>query len=433
MVICSDEELADRIRSLAAHIDAAMCEWLELVADFDGREAWGEYGALSCAHWLSWYCSISIRTAREHVRVARALGAFPLTTRLFRAGALSYSKVRAITRVGDVTDEADLLAIARDASAAQLDRTVRSYSRCVRSAQPDVERRFVALDEDEDGTWVLRGRLGAEEAAVVARALESLETFAEEPADGGSAEPPAPDVALQSRGERVADALVAMAGSVIAGGAREQPGGARAEVMVHVDVEALAGDATPGRCEVDGGGSLAAETARRLCCDAGIVVSTHRQGRVLDVGRRRRSIPPALARALRARDGGCQFPGCLRHRFVDAHHITHWARGGHTNLDNLVLLCRHHHRLVHEGGFTLERGRDGAIAVLTPERRRLTAVPRNRRGACADVTRNHRLRGVDPGPAALLPMGDGRRLDLGLAVEALLDLTPQASGPARGP
>jgi hypothetical protein len=283
----------------------------------------------------------------------------------------------------------------------------------------------VSLDADDDGTWVLRGRLGAEEAAVV---KEALRRFVEE--TGGSAEPAEDPESVPSIGERTADALVAMADGALAGGAE---GRSRPEVTVLVDVEALAADdSAPGRCEIEGGTPLANETARRLCCDAGIVVSTHRNGKVLDVGRRRRTISPALQRALRTRDGCCQFPGCSNHRFVDAHHIKHWARGGDTSLDNLVLLCRHHHRLVHEGGFTLERGRDGAIVVLTPNRRRISAVPRNRRGDCTQVARTNRQRGLDPRADSLLPT-DGGPFDLDLAVDAMLWFRQPPSDRPNGP
>jgi hypothetical protein len=424
MVQLSNDALGDRISSLAAHIDAALCEWLELVAEFDRREAWAEWGMSSCAHWLAWTCSLSLRTAREHARVAGRLAAFPLTAAAFRRGELSYSKVRAITRVEDVTRESELVELARAASAAQLDRIVRAHARCVEAERPDVRRRFVSLDPDDDGTWVLRGRLGAEEAAVV---QEALREFAE--SEPGSAEPPEDAESAPTVGERTADALVAVAGRALARGSA--PAG-RPEVTVLVDVEALAAeDSAPGRCELEGGAPLATETARRLCCDAGIVVSTHRNGKVLDVGRRRRTISPALQRALRARDGCCQFPGCTNHRFVDAHHIKHWARGGDTSLDNLVLLCGHHHRLVHEGGFTLERASDGAIVVLTPSRRRLAAVPRNRRGDCTQVARTNRQRGVEPAAGSLAPT-DGGPFDLDLAVDAMLWFTrppDQASGP----
>jgi Domain of unknown function (DUF222)/HNH endonuclease len=424
MVQLSNDALGDRISSLAAHIDAALCEWLELVAEFDRREAWAEWGMSSCAHWLAWTCSLSLRTAREHVRVAGRLAAFPLTAAAFRRGELSYSKVRAVTRVEDVSREAELVDLARAASAAQLDRIVRAYARCVEVERPDVRRRFVSLDPDDDGTWVLRGRLGAEEAAVVQEALGRFAEF-----ERGSAEPPEDAESAPTVGERTADALVAMAGRAVAGGSGPAR---RPEVTVLVDVEALAAeDSAPGRSELEGGTPLATETARRLCCDAGIVVSTHRNGKVLDVGRRRRTISPALQRALRARDGCCQFPGCTNHRFVDAHHIKHWARGGDTSLENLVLLCGHHHRLVHEGGFTLERARDGAVVVLTPSRRRIAAVPRNRRGDCTQVVRTNRRRGLEPAARSLLPT-DGGPFDLDLAVDAMLWFTrppDQASGP----
>jgi hypothetical protein len=438
MVLYSDEALGERICSLAAHIDAALCNWLELVAEYDRREAWADWGMRSCAHWLAFTCSLSLRTAREHVRVAGRLGDFPRTADAFRRGELSYSKVRAITRVEDVSREADLVDLARAASAAQLDRIVRAYARSVAAERPDVRRRFVSLDEDDDGTWVVRGRIGAEEAAVVNAALAALRSFADEPPEvgaDGSAEPLPPEDQETAPGmaERTADALVAMAAAALAGGSAARAASGRPEVTVLVDVEALSLDgAAPGRCELDGGAALAAETARRLCCDAGIIVSTHRHGEVLDVGRRRRTISPALNRALRARDGCCQFPGCTNHRFVDAHHIRHWAHGGDTSLDNLVLLCRHHHRLVHEGGYTLERGRDGEISVLTPYRRRLTAVPRNRRGDCTQVARANRRHGVDPLAQSLLPT-DGGPLDLGLAVDAVHWFTRPPTDPARGP
>jgi hypothetical protein len=426
MVQRSDTALTERICSLAAHIDAALCEWLELVAEFDRRGIWADWGAKSCAAWLSFTCAISARTAREHVRVASRLADFPVTTEAFRRGELSYSKVRAITRVEDVSQEAELVTLARAASGAQLDRIVGAYQRCVRAEQPDVRRRFVSLDEDADGTWVLRGRLGAEEAAVVEAALAA---FREQ---GGSAEP-LDDEDEESRAtprELAADALLAVAQAALARGAAGRATAAEVNVLVDVEALALEGEA-PGRCELDGGAALAAETARRLCCDAGIVISTHRNGKVLDVGRRRRSVSPALGRALRARDGCCQFPGCTNHRFVDAHHIEHWARGGATSLDNLVLLCRHHHRLVHEGGYQLERAADGSIAVLTPLRRRITAVPRNRRGDCAQVTRTNRARGLDPPPRSLFPT-DGGPFDLGLAVDAMYWFTKRPPGDPTG-
>ena len=247
MVQHSDNALTERICSLAAHIDAALCEWLELVAEFDRRRIWADWGATSCAAWLSFSCAISPRTARDHVRVAGRLAEFPVTTEAFRRGELSYSKVRAITRVEDVSQEAELVTLARAASGAQLDRIVGAYQRCVRAEQPDVRRRFVSLDEDVDGTWVLRGRFGAEEAAVVNAALLA---FREQ---GGSAEPPEneDEESRATPRELAADALLAMAQAALARGAAGRSAGAEVNVLVDVEALALEGEA-PGRCELDG-------------------------------------------------------------------------------------------------------------------------------------------------------------------------------------
>ena len=125
--------------------------------------------------------------------------------------------------------------------------------------------------------------------------------------------------------------------------------------------------AGPGRCEIEHRTAIAAETARRLCCDAGIVpVVDGANGEPLSVGRRTRSIPPAVRRALSNRDRGCRFPGCTATHRLHGHHVKHWANGGETSLDNLILLCPTHHRLVHEGGFDVQRLDDGAFRFTNP-------------------------------------------------------------------
>jgi hypothetical protein len=105
-----------------------------------------------------------------------------------------------------------------------------------------------------------------------------------------------------------------------------------------------------------------------MACDCSIVHwHDNEQGEALNIGRKTRSIPPAIRRALKRRDGGCRFPGCSCTRFVDAHHIQHWADGGETKMDNLILLCRRHHRLLHEEGFRLHRAMDGGIDFTLPD------------------------------------------------------------------
>jgi hypothetical protein len=230
----------------------------------------------------------------------------------------------------------------------------------------------------------------------------------------------------RSAAELRADALVVMADAVLANGPAARSGGDRYQVVVHVDAPNLRGE-RGGRCETADGAPVAAETARRLACDASIVTMLEGDGTALNVGRKTRSIPPALRRALAARDRGCCFPGCTARRFVDAHHIEHWAHGGETKLGNLVQVCRHHHRLLHEGGYGVARERDGRLVFRRPDGRLIAACPAPpgaRPGAAREWSR------VDP--EACVPVSAGDRLDLDLGVEAMLAFAPIRAGEPLG-
>ncbi|TML07897.1 MAG: DUF222 domain-containing protein [Actinobacteria bacterium] len=419
----TNEQLGDEIQRLAAHIDAAICEWLGMVAEFDRREVWVEWGMASTAQWLAWRCSLAPGTSREHVRVARALEGLPLVRAAFARGELSFSKVCAITRMEHVVEEQELLELAQYATAAQLERMVSAYRGVTRAeAERIIESRYLTLDQNDDGSWMVRGRLPAEDGALLARALEA----------GREAATTAEDVSAETSvrmplSERNADALVVLADSLLANGPRERTAGDRYQVVVHVDTAALVEeeDVAPSdgaRCDL-ADAPIARETARRLCCDAGIVPILERGGSTLSVGRKTRAIPPSIRRALEARDGRCQFPGCTCSRWLDAHHIEHWARGGQTDLQNLVQLCRRHHRLVHEGGWKLERGRDGKIVFLTPYGARMHELPRRSRGDCTGMLAAQQRDGIAPAANATVPGWLGDSLDLGYAVDALLSFT----------
>src|SRR6187200_3019397 len=172
-------ELLEReITQLASHISAATCRWLGLIAEFDRREGWAQWGCRSCAHWISWQCSLAPVAAREHVRVARRLEELPLIRAAFARGELSYSKVRALSRVENVTREEELLELAQHATAAQLERVVRGYRGVVAvesAAAGGGPERYVSWSEDDDGSFVLRARLPAEEGALVLAALQAAE------------------------------------------------------------------------------------------------------------------------------------------------------------------------------------------------------------------------------------------------------------------
>jgi len=440
-------ELLEReITALASQIHAATCRWLELVAEYDAREGWAQWGCRSCAHWVSWQCGIAPGPAREHVRVARRLQDLPLIRAAFAEGELSFSKVRALTRVENVARERDLLELARHATASQLERLLRAYRGVVaaeREAAGGRPERWLTIEHDDAGGVLVRGRFPAEEGALVVAALQAAQ---DRPASAavrldvpagtpGAADEPGPDVPAGtpraadeldpdvpagtprlSPAEARADALVAIADAFLAGSQATRTGGDRHQVLVHVDVATLAGTDDAGRCELDDGAPLAAETARRLACDASIVRLLERDGRPLSVGRKTRSIPPALRRALTSRDRGCRFPGCGSRRFVDAHHIEHWARGGATDLDNLVQLCGAHHRLLHEGGYRIERQPDGRLTFHRPDGRRIPDCPGGPPGRPARRERTRR-------PDACVPLSHDR-LDLKLGVDAMLAFAP---------
>jgi hypothetical protein len=190
---------------------------------------------------------------------------------------------------------------------------------------------------------------------------------------------------------------------------------------VHVDAQTLAADAE-GRCELAEGRPLAAETARRLACDASLLEVAEHDGQLLSLGRKRRTVSPALKRALSARDRGCRFPGCDRTRFVDAHHVRHWSRGGETNLDNLVLLCRRHRRLVHERGYTLGLDDDGAARFRNHYGVELPNAPPRAPPSGPDGLRERHRRLLLVIDSDTCKNGSGDRMDLSLAVDAIASI-----------
>jgi hypothetical protein len=350
------ETLGDEIAVLAAQIHAATYRFLTLLAEFDGLEGWDRAGFRSCAHWLAFRTGFDLGASREKVRAARALAELPETSAAMARGELSFAKVRALTRVATPDNQSELLELARSGTAAQLERLVRSWKRLDRLDEVEHEKRShasrcLSVFPDEDGMYVIHGRLDPEVGALLMRAIEAA---GDALFRGDSDEAPE---------HRRADAMGLLAERALATGfgdseSGEAPmSGTRAEryqIMLHVEESTLDAQSEPGMAHLEDGTRVSAETCRRLACDASVVTVRHTaDGRILDVGRRTRTIPPAIRRALHARDGGCRFPGCGS-RFTDAHHIRHWADGGETSLDNTILLCGHHHRRLHEQGFRVE-------------------------------------------------------------------------------
>lgn len=405
--------LAREIVSLAADIEAAMCRWLGLLGEFDAREGWADEGCSSCAQWVAWKCALGGEAARERVRIARRLRELPLVREAFSRSELTYSKVRALTRIENVQLEANLVELAQNATASQLEAIVGGYNGCVRrnrDAQAVHDARFVDWSYADDGSWLIRGRLPADQGALLIKAIETARDELDRSVSAETSEP----TNWEPLAARNADALAEICSGALAGQQASSSGGDRFQVVVHVDAATLtAADAEDGeRCEIEEGAPLAAETARRLSCDASLIRITEQDGKPLSVGRKTRSIPPALRRALKARDGCCQFPGCERTRHTDAHHVEHWARGGRTALMNLVTLCRFHHHLVHEGGYAVAREGEH-FTFVTPDGRRLSPTPR----ASAP------LRPL-PGVSAETLQHSYDKLHLDLAVDAVIHAAP---------
>ena len=532
------ELLGNQIAELSARIDAATYDLLCHLREFDLRHGWE--GWRSCAHWLNWRTGLDLGAAREKLRVAAALADLNHVSAAMARGQLSYSKVRALTRVASPATEAPLLAMALCATAAQVERLVRAWRQVDRDAQPDAAQvllasRTLSMQVDEDGMVVLRGRLPPEVGAVLLRAVEAAMEQASATADGGE-----PTIA-----QRRADALGLVAESALAGGLDPGNPADRFQVTVHVQADALPArdptEAAPrvsaetravspapaapvapaGPCvaadsrvvsltpaaplapaaprvaadtrvvspapsgpgaqttnlgaeqatiatphisaetlevseaafervapETDldaglavikhaGGLHLGREAARRVACDAGIVVLRHAaDGQVLDVGRRTRTVPSAMRRALLSRDRGqCQFPGC-ESRHCDAHHVEHWADGGETRLQNLVLACRFHHRALHEGGFRVVPGdRDGQFRFLRPDGTPLPAEPplASWEGApLAPTDARLAAAGVRIGPHTATPEWFGESLDLTATLDVLWEppagVSPELAG-----
>jgi len=411
------EALGDEIATLAAHLHAAVHRLLVLLAEFDRRQGWELEGHCSCAHWLAFRTGIDLGAAREKVRAARALVGLPQTSAAMARGELSFSQVRALSRVATAATEADLLELARGCTTAQLERVVRGWKRGSRQDEAAHERerhesRAFSVFPDDDGMYVVRGKLPPEVGALLMRAVEAAsdalyrDEAGVERLAGGS---PSSDT-LRAAAQRRADALALLAERAMAAGFGAEPGedaapisgtrAARYQVVLHVDSETLSEHGEPGRSELEDGSRVSGEASRRISCDAGLVRITHApDGSVLDVGRRTRTIPPALRRALEARDRGCRFPGCGL-RFTDAHHVKHWADGGETNLANTALLCKAHHALVHEGGWRVMWSGEGLPVFVDPRggthydgRWKAPELPENPVQA---LVHENRRRGVEP-------------------------------------
>jgi hypothetical protein len=366
----SVDEIDSAIGRLVRQMNAECYRMLLLVREFDDRFGYAKWSFKTCAEWLAWRSGISLSAAREKVRTAQALRKLSAISAAFADGRLSYTKVRALTRVAREHDEDLLLAYALDAPAARVEERCRQ----IRNAQPESaqaarrvwERRSLTVwRDDAHGTMRFAVELPIEEAELILHALDCAVAAGEVTNDVD------PDSIAESKGAawcaQQADALAAVAKAYLDGGAdREGSTADHYQVVVHVDQQSLHGGI--------GCSDLPIDTVKRLLCDCSLVtVVEDANGEPLDVGRKQRTASTPLKRALYARDRGCTFPGCHRRRYLDGHHVHHWIDGGETSPDNMTLLCTHHHRLLHEGGYRIVREADDTMRFVTADGR---TIPR---------------------------------------------------------
>ena len=374
----SDRQLEQAVAELSAQIDEAEHRLLTLVREMDRRKRHAQHGMASMAQWLSWRVGLGPVAAREKVRVAKALGDLPEIDAALARGEVSYSKVRAMTRIATPQNESALLHIAKQGTAAQLEKICRGVAQVTaRRDGADGPERWVRTRTDSDGMVVVEARLHADEAALVMKALEVARAASAEASPSDDEPPQKGTIAERELRERTSvEALIDVAESYLAGPRVDaRPGGERHQLLVCVKEDALMPSGVSAELAPTGA-QVPPETLRRMACDASVTeVSVDPEGTPLDVGRKTRTIPPAIRRALVVRDGGCRFPGCTNQRWLDAHHLEHWVDGGVTSRDNLALLCHTHHESVHEGGFSVARDASGALVFRRPDGTVIEAAP----------------------------------------------------------
>ena len=426
------DRLGDEIAELSAHLDAATARLLTLIREFDARGGWNT-GFPSCAEWLGWRVGLNKGAAREWVRVARALGTLPRLTEALARGQLSYSKVRALTRVATPETEARLLAVGRAGTAEhvgivqawrQVDRRAEA-----RKAARHHEGRGLQVYEDEDGMVVVRGRLTPEAGALLRRALEAgrevlYQNARRGPATVRGAEPAEPVEERPTVAQQQADALALVAESALHHALDPGAPGERYQVVVHVDAAVLADRDQPGQSALEDGAHVPAGTSHRLACDASRVVVRHdKGGRVVEIGARTRTIPPALRRALLHRDRTCRFPGAACGLFRPIISTTGRRAARQSSPIFAPAAVRQHRQRVHQEGYEVARGprRDASISGNRDARLHLLlrCLPAPAGHSVAILRARHDAEGLRIGAKTAHPDWLGERLDLGWAIDAL--------------
>jgi len=367
-------QLLEELQREKRSVEARLCA---VIAELERRETFLKEGASSMAQWVASSMAMTSSHAKEMTEVSRKLSSLPALSKALATGQLSMDQVRPLAAVADPETEAELASQALHWSPAECRRLARRYEASGGSSKPPIDTasqenagswspsmRFLRISQQQDGSYRLAGRLSEEAGTSVSVALSHLASEA----------PPDPLTGLYDPWEaRMADAAVEL---ITAGAQSEEP--ARPVLMVHIDKDALCSASQGHGVDLEGGPmgtiSLDSEAGRRLACDSlWEAVIKDASGEPVALGKMSRSAPVFMRALLRRRDGRCRFPGCTNTRFLHAHHIIHWADGGKTELSNLVFICTHHHRFLHDCHWELEGNPSDELVFVSPEGKRLVS------------------------------------------------------------
>jgi hypothetical protein len=413
-VVGGVSELEQRLLACAADVHAAMARLTAKLAELDASREWEGHGIQSIGHWGDINLGLPSRLVNDLAGVATRLEELPELREAFAEGALSVDKVRAVASVATPVSDATFTHMARAGSVAQLQRICAAYRRVTENENEDTsaerreQRRGVTKRAVDDGLVRITATLDPDEAAIVFAAIDARVEDAwrrSKPAgDETTAEVCAPDIA-----SRRADALVEVAAAGMEAGPDPVMAGEHVGVHIHVDAAVLAGDRPDGVCEIDGIGPVTRRLVQRLLCDCHVTLTADFPRASIDLGRSQRTVNRRQRRALQRRDRGCRFPGCAMFRFLHAHHAVPWEHNGPTDMDNLLLLCPTHHRLFHEGAYTLDVLGDGQFTFRRPDGRVIAPPPLKARPD------------APPAPGDPRAEGGGEPFDLAYTIDVLVN------------
>lgn len=348
------EEIARELIRLRARIDEMQVEFSRMAVEFDKTSWWDFEGFNTAADWIRFNCHMTSHDVLNAFAVGSTEHEMPATMESMRSGEIGFAHVatmgRTAAEVGGAFDEAKLLPLAKRLSPGRFFHTCLNYRHSVdaggynRDQERLHESRGLRMNTARDGCLIITGLLDPVGGAAVRAALEPLAR------PSGAHDDRTPE-------QRNADALVEVVST-----------GKPASVQVTATLETLEGLHGAVAGEIEGSAPVSAATVQRLACDAAITrVLLSPESMVIDVGRSKRVVDGALRKALAIRDKHCQWPDCERPAsWCDGHHLVHWIHGGETNLDNCILLCKRHHRMIHEGGWQIIRTDEGEIVAVAP-------------------------------------------------------------------